>query len=104
MKILITGKKGQLGRALFQQLRQDHEVKTTDRNELDICDEKSVNKFISNVAPDVIINAAAYTAVDLAETEVNNCWAVNALPEAKYGITPPDWKEELNSVFSHIDF
>ena len=78
MKILITGKTGQLGRALFQQLRPDHEVKTTDRNELDIRDEKSVNKFISTVAPDVIINAAAYTAVDLAETEVNDCWAVNA--------------------------
>ena len=78
MKILITGKTGQLGRALFQQLHPDHEVKITDRCELDIRNEQSVNKFISTMAPDVIINAAAYTAVDLAETEADDCWAVNA--------------------------
>ena len=56
------------------------------------------------VALGVIINAAAYIAVDLAETEANNCWAVNALPEANYGITPPDWKKGLSRVFSDIDF
>ena len=78
MKILITGKSGQLGRALCDQLRTGHEIKATDRDELDISDEKAVNEFITTVAPDVIINAAAYIAVDLAENEANNCWAVNA--------------------------
>ena len=78
MKILITGKSGQLGRALCDQLRAGHEVAATDRNELDIRDEKAVNKFITSMAPDAIINAAAYTAVDLAETEASDCWAVNA--------------------------
>ena len=78
MKILITGKKGQLGRALSDQLCPAYKVTTSDRNDLDICNEKSVNEVIRTLTPDIIINAAAYTAVDLAETHASDCWAANA--------------------------
>ena len=78
MKILITGKSGQLGRALVNELRAGQDVTATDRDELDIRDKETVNKLVTTVAPDVIINAAAYTSVDLAESEIPNCWSVNA--------------------------
>ena len=70
MKILVLGSKGQLGRCLYDQLSHtDHEVFYTSRAQIDIADfEATKNKFL-DVAPDLAINATAYTAVDKAEEE-----------------------------------
>lgn len=76
-KFLITGAHGQVGYCLVQQLQGKHEVLAVDRDELDITDESAVKKTIKNFHPDVIINAAAYTAVDRAETEVELSEAIN---------------------------
>jgi dTDP-4-dehydrorhamnose reductase len=62
---------------LTQQLQGKHEILAVDRDELDITDERSVQKTIENFRPDVIINAAAHTAVDRAETEVELSEAIN---------------------------
>lgn len=67
-KILITGVNGQLGRAVKERFAED-ELICTDVAELDITSFVDVQKFVNEVKPDVIINCAAYTAVDKAEDE-----------------------------------
>ena len=76
-KFLITGAHGQVGYCLAQQLHGKHDILAVDRDELDITDENAVKKAVENFRPDVIINAAAHTAVDRAETEVELSEAIN---------------------------
>ncbi len=76
-KFLITGAKGQVGYCLTQQLQGKHEILSVDRDELDITDQSAVKNAVENFRPDVIINAAAHTAVDRAETEVELSEAIN---------------------------
>ena len=69
MNILVTGANGQLGnemRALSAENGQ-HTYFFTDVQELDICDEQAIRAFVSGNRVDVIVNCAAYTAVDKAE-------------------------------------
>ena len=81
MKIVITGAKGQLGTELINQLRnmEGMDIIPTDRDELNIIDINSVNEFLLNNKPDVVINCAAHTAVDLCETDVENAYKINAV-------------------------
>ena len=76
-KFLITGAKGQVGYCLTQQLQGKHEILAVDRDKLDITDQSAVKNAVENFHPDVIINAAAHTAVDRAETEVELSEAIN---------------------------
>lgn len=76
-KFLITGAHGQVGYCLVQQLQGKHEILAVDRDELDITDESAVKKTVKDFHPNVIINAAAYTAVDRAETEIELSEAIN---------------------------
>lgn len=79
MKLLITGAKGQVGSELFEEATsRKHEIYAYSSNELDITDDVQVNKLLLEVMPEVIINAAAYTAVDKAEEEKELAYAVNA--------------------------
>lgn len=80
MKILVTGANGQLGRCLQDVLvNTDHEVFALDRAGLDIGDAEAVNQVIGQHQPQVIINAAAYTAVDKAESEPELAARINTL-------------------------
>ncbi|MGI1939181.1 dTDP-4-dehydrorhamnose reductase [Shewanella oncorhynchi] len=79
MKVVITGKGGQLAWELEQFAPQDYEVISVGINELDITNESLVSEFISNTKPDLVINAAAYTAVDKAEEDTETAYAVNEL-------------------------
>jgi dTDP-4-dehydrorhamnose reductase len=79
MKVLITGKGGQLAWELAQLAPQGYEIISTSRNELDITNESAVSEFIAVTKPDLVINAAAYTAVDKAEEDINTAYAVNKL-------------------------
>jgi dTDP-4-dehydrorhamnose reductase len=79
MKVLITGKGGQLAWELDQLKPETYEVISVGKNELDITNEKLVADFIAFTKPDLVINAAAYTAVDLAEKENELAYAVNEL-------------------------
>jgi dTDP-4-dehydrorhamnose reductase len=81
MKILVTGSKGQLGNELRELagLYPDYRFLFTDVEELDITDGKTVNAFIAADKPEVIINCAAYTAVDKAETDEECVFRVNSL-------------------------
>ena len=78
-KILVTGSKGQLGNELqvaaknFPQL----ELVFTDVDELDICNLTAVEEFVQNAGFNAIVNCAAYTAVDKAETDQDLCYKIN---------------------------
>lgn len=77
-KIMITGAKGQVGFCLTQQASAlDWNVQAVDRDELDITDKNAVDLLVRQFRPDVIINAAAHTAVDKAETEIEASYAIN---------------------------
>lgn len=77
MKVLITGKNGQLGYELRATAPEGVEVFAYDVAELDITDQKTVLEKVTELKPDVIINAAAYTAVDKAETDSELAYLVN---------------------------
>lgn len=77
-KVLITGAKGQLGTDLvIEAKKRGHEVYGFSSKELDITDKALVDETIYRVRPNVVINAAAYTAVDKAETEPDKAFSVN---------------------------
>tara|TARA_R110000764_G_scaffold152783_1_gene240553 strand:- start:508 stop:1374 length:867 start_codon:yes stop_codon:yes gene_type:complete len=78
LKILITGKNGQLGWELVNRApANDVEVYAFDSGELDITDSLSVQDKFTMVQPDVVINTAAYTAVDKAESDNEGAFLVN---------------------------
>jgi dTDP-4-dehydrorhamnose reductase len=78
VRILVTGAKGQVGSELIQQGKKlGLQMLATDRAELDITQQHQVNRFIRVQQPDIIINAAAYTAVDRAESEPELAYATN---------------------------
>ncbi|KHT36732.1 dTDP-4-dehydrorhamnose reductase [Pectobacterium carotovorum] len=77
MKVLLTGSNGQLGRCFQDRLPADWQVWATDTTELDITDYAKVLVAVKEYQPDVIVNAAAYTAVDKAESEPELAALVN---------------------------
>jgi len=77
MKLLIVGAAGQVGQELSARANPQWLVKAVDRLGLDIADEVAVDRLITNFAPDVIINAAAYTAVDKAESDEAKAFSIN---------------------------
>ena len=81
MKILVTGANGQLGNEMrvLAATYPQHEYFFTDVQELDICDEQAVRAFVADNRVDVIVNCAAYTAVDKAEDNVELCDKLNHL-------------------------
>jgi dTDP-4-dehydrorhamnose reductase len=78
VKALIVGGKGQLGRGLAATAPADVEIVSHDIDTLDITDRVAVDALVANEKPDVLFNAAAYTAVDKAESEEMIAHAVNA--------------------------
>lgn len=78
MKALITGANGQLGWSLQQSAPQGAELICTDVAELDICDADAVDAFVAQHNPQLILNAAAHTAVDKAESEEELALRINA--------------------------
>ena len=79
MRVLVTGVKGQLGYDVTNELAgRGHEGIGVDIQEMDITDAASVEKVITEAAPDAVIHCAAYTAVDAAEDNVDLCRRVNA--------------------------
>ena len=78
MKILVLGSKGQLGQCLNDQLAiTEHEVIYTSREQIDITDFEETNTQILKISPDIVINATAYTAVDMAEKDYKAADLIN---------------------------
>jgi dTDP-4-dehydrorhamnose reductase len=78
MRVLITGAAGQLGHDLVPALAP-HEVVGVDRDLCDVTDRDAIVGLIASFQPDVIVHAAAWTAVDDCELNPDRAWAVNAL-------------------------
>src|SRR5580658_10174647 len=79
MRVLISGAGGQVGRELVRRAPGSASVLALDRAALDITDAAAIARVIDEFKPTHILNAAAYTAVDKAESEAEAAWAVNAL-------------------------
>jgi dTDP-4-dehydrorhamnose reductase len=76
-RILVTAKNGQLGWELARSKPENVDTIFFDSKELNICDPKNVSEKIASFKPDLVINAAAYTAVDKAESDSENAFLVN---------------------------
>jgi len=75
--ILLTGKTGQLGSELNHLLPKVGEVIAPERKELDLLEPEQIRQIMRNAKPQLVVNAAAYTAVDAAETDQTNALAIN---------------------------
>jgi len=78
MKVLITGANGQVGRALQATAPAGAELLPTDVDQLDICNPDAVARFVAGAGPALIVNSAAYTAVDRAEGDADLARRINA--------------------------
>src|SRR5207302_6964093 len=78
MKILVFGSGGQVGREVCRAAPPPrYAILPLDRRAIDITDSAGVDAILARETPDLVINLAAYTAVDRAEAEPNKAWAVN---------------------------
>ena len=88
MNILVFGKDGQLGKAFksvfdASEIEKLHRITYVDRAKCDLAKSDAITALLYQIKPDLIVNAAAYTAVDKAETEIDLAYAINAkAPEA----------------------
>ncbi len=73
-KILITGKNGQLGWELQRVLASSGQIVALDSEAMDLTDVDAIRRTIRDIRPDIIINPAAYTAVDKAESDAELAW------------------------------
>ena len=97
MKILLIGKKGQVGWELHRTLLPLGEVVAVDYPEIDLTDVNQTRQLVRSIQPQLIVNAAAYTNVDQAETEKEIAFAIN-------GVAPGVLAEEakkIGSIFVH---
>jgi dTDP-4-dehydrorhamnose reductase len=78
MKVLLTGRGGQLGQALLRTKPASWDVVATSRKELDLSDAAACEQAVYTIRPDWVLNAGAYTAVDKAESEPELAHAINA--------------------------
>lgn len=97
-RILVTGINGQVGQELQRTLTPLGEVIGARRQTLDIAQPESIRQFIGEIKPNLIVNAAAYTAVDKAETETELAKSINAVAPT---ILAQEAKQ-LGAVLIHI--
>lgn len=98
MKVLITGAKGQLGRALQASAPANAVIVAHDVDTLDITDEAAVAALFATERPELVLNAAAYTAVDKAESEEATARAVNATATGILSAAA----REIGARFAHV--
>lgn len=79
VKILVTGGNGQLGRALAHTVKQADTMLTVDIDQLDVTCAANVEQVISEFQPDAVIHGAAYTNVDLAESDRDKAYRLNVI-------------------------
>ena len=91
MRVLLTGRNGQVGWELEMALQPLGDVIATDRSTLDLADSDAIRRAIREAKPEVIVNAAAYTAVDKAESEPAMAMQIN-------GVAPGVMAEEAKRL------
>lgn len=78
MNIVITGRSGQVSRALQREFGSTHQLTVLGQTDLDLAQTEQLRAAFDQLAPDLILNAAAYTAVDQAEEDIERAEAINA--------------------------
>lgn len=96
-KILVTGKNGQVGWELQRTLASLGQIVALDSQEMDLCDVDAIRRKVRDVAPDIIVNPAAHTAVDKAESEPDLAMAINGTAA---GVLAEEAKK-LNALLIH---
>src|SRR6266481_6353743 len=89
--ILVIGKIGQVGWELRRTLAPIARIVSVDFPDIDLTNDASIVKWVREARPQVIVNAAAYTAVDKAETETDKCHQIN-------GVAPGVLAEEAKKL------
>lgn len=77
MKVLLFGKNGQLGHVLYEKLHKQYDVLSCTKDDLDFLNRERIAETIDSFAPDVIVNAAAFTAVESAELNKTKAHKIN---------------------------
>src|SRR5690606_18464541 len=77
MRVVVVGAAGQLGSALLATAPVEHSVVPLTRNDLDLRSRSDISHVVRDLRPDVLINASAYTGVELAESEPESAFAIN---------------------------
>jgi dTDP-4-dehydrorhamnose reductase len=95
IKVMLTGKDGQLGKALVENIPADIKVIVLGRQELDLSNKEACHNAVLEHRPDWVLNAGAYTAVDRAESEPDLAMAVNA-------VAPEAFAQALGEVGGHL--
>lgn len=103
-KIFITGGNGQLGRACKRFFSKNHQVVSTDIQEMDITNSDSILKGIGDFKPDYIVNCAAYTAVDRAESEPDLAYRLNVVGPSKLAAAAVLFKARLIHISTDYVF
>jgi len=85
MKILLTGKNGQVGFELQRSLAPLGEIVAVDQTDCDLADAEAIRRLVTATRPDIIVNPAAYTAVDKAETDQVRAQAINGVAPGIFG-------------------
>lgn len=100
MKILITGRHGQLGSELhdLKESYPQHQMVFVDREEMDLSNPEQIVEVLNTEKPQIIVSAGAYTAVDKAESDQELCDAVNHIAVKTIGA----WAAENNAKVIHI--
>ena len=103
MKVLVTGYNGQLGFDVIKELESRHiHCKGVDMADFDITDSEATKKYIDDYAPDAVIHCAAYTAVDKAEDDEENCFKVNTV--GSENIAKVCGKNDIKMVYVSTDY
>ena len=103
-KVLITGAGGQLGFELQRTVPNNVTLIAAGRDQLDISDAAAVSRFIEQHQPQAVINAAAYTAVDKAEEEQTQAFAINAIGARNLAQAAADHNFKLLQVSTDFVF
>ncbi|MEO9461775.1 MAG: dTDP-4-dehydrorhamnose reductase [Marinomonas sp.] len=104
MKICVTGADGQLGKALLASPPEGWQVIGLSRKKLDLSDGPAIAAFVAHEAPDVVINAGAYTAVDKAENEPELAMAVNGKAPAIFARSLAEYGGRLVQISTDFVF
>ena len=112
-RILVTGKDGQVGFELLRSLARQGQVIAVGREQMDLSKPDTIRRTVREIGPDLIVNAAAYTAVDQAESEPELALAVNGIAPGVFAeeakrlgaalIQPQDRRAQRLTVFINVD-
>ncbi len=94
-KILVTGGEGQLASSFSSLFSEDYQIYCFNKNDLDITNINNIESIINEVQPDIILNCAAMTDVDLCEINEDDCYKVNFK-------SINNFKNSFNGLFIHL--